>query len=98
VKKRNQVNITLEDSAAQNVDEYCRVHGITQQELFKTGAQRLIDEDILERAADFMTIRSLREIRDGLAEPIDDLLEMIADDRRRGDDIITGWPHDRKIA
>ena len=87
MKKRNQVNITLEGSAAQNVNEYCRVHGITPQELFKAGAQRLIEEDILERNADFVMIRSLQEMRDGLAEPIDDLLEMIEDDRRLGDDI-----------
>jgi hypothetical protein len=39
--------------------------------------QRLIGEDIMERHADIMTIRSLREISDGLHEPIDDLLEMI---------------------
>jgi len=92
LKKRNQVNITLEESAAQNVNEYCRVHGITPQELFKAGAQRLIDEDILERAADVMTMRSLREIRDGLAEPIDDLLDMIEEDKRIGEEKTIGSP------
>jgi hypothetical protein len=92
LKKRNQVNITLEESAAQNVNEYCRVHGITAQELFKAGAQRLIDEDILERAADVMTIRSLREISDGLAEPIDDLLKMIEEDKRLGDEMTIDRP------
>jgi hypothetical protein len=39
--------------------------------------QRLMGENIMERHADIMTIRSLREISDGLHEPIDDLLEMI---------------------
>jgi len=99
MKKRNQVNVALEDAAAQNVNEYCRVHGITPQELFKAGAQRLIDEDIMERNADIMTIRSLREIGDGLAEPIDDLLEMIEEDRRSGDEITLNlYPVGRKTA
>lgn len=99
MKKRNQVNVALEDAAAQNVNEYCRVHGITPQELFKAGAQRLIDEDIMERNADIMTIRSLREIGDGLAEPIDDLLEMIEEDRRSGDEITLNlYPAERKTA
>jgi hypothetical protein len=92
LKKRNQVNITLEESAVQNVTEYCRVHGVTPQELFKAGAQRLIDEDILERAADVMTLRSLREMSDGLAEPIDDLLDMIEEDKRLGDEKATSRP------
>ena len=99
MKKRNQVNVALEDAAAQNVNEYCRVHGITPQELFKAGAQRLIDEDIMERNSDIMTIRSLREIGDGLAEPIDDLLEMIEEDRRSGDQITLNlYPAERKTA
>jgi len=99
MKKRNQVNVALEDAAAQNVNEYCRVHGITPQELFKAGAQRLIDEDIMERNSDIMTIRSLREIGDGLAEPIDDLLEMIEEDRRSGDEITLNlYPAERKTA
>ena len=99
MKKRNQVNVALEDAAAQNVNEYCRVHGITPQELFKAGAQRMIDEDIMERKADIMTIRSLREINDGLAEPIDDLLEMIEEDRRSGDEITLNlYPVEKKTA
>jgi hypothetical protein len=98
MKKRNQVNITLEDSTAQNVSEYCRVHGITPQELFKAGAQRLIDEDILERTADFMTIRSLREIGNGLAEPIDDLIDMIEEDRNLGDEMASTHQAGRKTA
>ncbi len=88
MKKRIQVNVSLEDSEFGNINEYCRVHGITPQGLFKAGAQRLIDEDILERKADIMTIRSWREIGEGLSEPIDDLLEMIEEDRRLGN--ITG--------
>lgn len=39
MKKRNQVNVALEDAAAHNINEYCRAHGITPQELFKAGAQ-----------------------------------------------------------
>ena len=93
MKKRNQVNVTLEDAAAKNVNEYCRVNGITPQELFKAGAQRLIDEDILERKADIMTMRSWREMGEGLAEPIDDLLEMIKEDRRLGDEVVLNVPH-----
>lgn len=85
--KRNQINITLEDLEFNNVNEYCRVHGMTPQGFFKAGAQRLIDEDILERKADLMTMRSLREIGEGRAEPIDDLLQMIEDDRRLGDEM-----------
>jgi len=99
MRKRNQVNIALDEAAAQNVNEYCRVHGVTPQELFKTGAQRIIDEDILERNADMMTIRSLREISEGLAKPIDDLLEMIEEDRRLGEKItLDVYPRERKIA
>lgn len=88
MKKRKQINITLEESAAKNVDEYCRVHGISQQELFKQGAQRLIEDDILERRADLMTMSSLKEIEDGLDAPLDDLLEMIEEDKRIGERMI----------
>ena len=99
MKKRNQVNITLEETAAKNINEYCRVHGMTPQELFKIGAQRLIDEDILERKADIMTMQSLKEIGEGLAEPIDDLLKMIEEDRRLGDEIaLSVYQVERKSA
>ena len=99
MRKRVQINVSLEESEIGNISEYCRVHGITPQGLFKAGAQRLIDEDILERKADIMTIRSWREIGEGLAEPIDDLLEMIEEDRRLGDKIALGVLHaDRKSA
>lgn len=87
MKKRNQINITLEDSEVGNVNEYCRVHGMTPQGLFKAGAQRLIEEDILERKADIMTMQSWREMREGRSEPIEDLLEMIEEDGRLGDEI-----------
>lgn len=83
--KRHQVNITLDELELHNVNEYCRVHGMTPQALFKSGAQRLINEDILERRADLMTLQSWNEIQKGLAEPIDDLLEMIEEDGRVGD-------------
>ena len=39
-----------------------------------------------------MTMRSLREIRDGLAEPIDDLLDMIEEDKRIGEEKTIGSP------
>ena len=29
MKKRNQINVTLEETELGNVNEYCRVHGIT---------------------------------------------------------------------
>ncbi|MDO3377148.1 hypothetical protein [Geoalkalibacter halelectricus] len=83
--KRHQVNITLDERELHNVNEYCRVHGMTPQALFKSGAQRLIHEDILERRADLLTLQSWNEIQKGLAEPIDDLLEMIDEDGRAGE-------------
>jgi hypothetical protein len=99
MKKRIQINVSLEDSEIGNINEYCRAYGITPQGLFKAGAQRLIDEDILERKADIMTLRSWREIGEGLSEPIDDLLEMIEEDRRLGDKIALSEHHaDRRSA
>lgn len=80
MKKRNQINVTLEDLEAENINEYCRVHDRTPQWLFKAGAQRIIEEDMLERKADLMTMQSWREISAGLSEPIDDLLKMIDED------------------
>lgn len=83
--KRNQINITLDDVEMNNINEYCRVHGISPQGLLKAGAQRIIDEDILERRADLMTMQAMSEVEAGLSEPIDDLLEMISEDRLLGE-------------
>jgi hypothetical protein len=88
MKKRKQINITLEEHSQNNVDEYCRVHNVTPQELFKLGAQRVIDDDILERRADLMTLASLREIEAGLDAPIDDLLVMIEEDKQIGEQML----------
>lgn len=81
MKKRNQINITLEDSEFSDINEYCRVHRTNPQGLLRAGARRLIEEDILECKADMQTIRSWKEVEAGLSEPIDDLLEMIEADR-----------------
>ena len=86
--KRNQINLTLDDSEMHNINEYCRVHGMTPQGLFKSGAQRLIQEDILERNADLMTLKSWAEVCKGRSEPIDDLLQMIEEDSRDGEETI----------
>ena len=83
--KRNQINLTLDDSEMNNINEYCRVHGMTPQALFKSGAQRLIQEDILERKADLMTLKSWKEVCEGNSQPIDDLLKMIEEDSRTGE-------------
>lgn len=79
--KRNQINITLEDYELSDINEYCRIHGMTPQGLLKAGARKFIEADILERKADMQTIRSWKEIKEDLSEPIDDLLEMIEADR-----------------
>jgi hypothetical protein len=86
--KRNQVNITLDETEMNNVNEYCRVHGMTPQGFFKASAQRLIDEDILEQKADLRTMQAMREVKAGLSAPIDDLLEMIEEDRRIGEEMV----------
>lgn len=86
--KRNQFNITLDEAEMNNVNEYCRVHGMTPQGFFKAGAQRLIDEDILEQKADLMTIQAMRELKAGLSAPIDDLLEMLEEDKRAGEEMV----------
>jgi len=88
--KRHQINITLDRAELNNVNEYCRVHGVTPQGLFKAGAQRMIEEDILERRADLKTIQAMEDIRAGRFEPIDDLLEMIEADRRAGEEMARG--------
>lgn len=90
MSKRNQINITLDEAEMNNVNEYCRVHGMTPQGFFKASAQRLIDEDILEQKADLKTIQAMREVRAGLSAPIDDLLEMIEEDKRVGEKMVRG--------
>lgn len=88
MSKRNQINITLDEIEINNVNEYCRVHGMTPQGFFKAGAQRLIDEDILEQQADLRTIQAMREVREGLSAPIDDLLQMIEEDKKIGEEMV----------
>jgi hypothetical protein len=88
--KRNQINITLDEAEMHNVSEYCRVHGMTPQGFFKASAQRLINEDILEQKADLMTMQAMREVRAGLSAPIDDLLEMIEEDKKIGEEMVKG--------
>lgn len=92
MKKRNQINITLENDELERINEYCRVNDRTPQWLYKTGAQKMIDEDIRERKADLMTIQSWRELNHGLSEPLDDLLEMIAEDKKTGGGMIPEEP------
>ena len=77
----------IEETEIGNINEYCRVHDRTPQWLFKAGAQKIIKEDVLERKADIMTLQSWREIQSGLSEPIDDLLDMIREDRQLGDEV-----------
>jgi hypothetical protein len=86
--KRNQINITLDDAEMHNVSEYCRVHNMTPQGFFKAGGKNLINEDLLKRKADLMTLQSLQEIKDGRATPIDNLLQMIDEDRRDGEEMV----------
>ncbi|MDO3380501.1 hypothetical protein [Geoalkalibacter halelectricus] len=82
MSKRHQIRIYLDDVEMHNVNEFCQAHGISPQTLFKAGAQRLIKEDILERRVDLMTLQSWHEIQKGLAEPIDDLIEMVGENGR----------------
>lgn len=96
--KRNQINITLDDTEMHNVNEYCRVHNMTPQGFFKAGGQNLINEDLLERKADLMTLQSLEEIKDGRATPIDDLLQMIDEDRRNGEEMVRATRRSAKKA
>jgi len=65
MSKRNQVNITLDDTEMHNVSEYCRVHNMTPQAFFRSGGKKMISEDLLERNADLMTLQSLEEIENG---------------------------------
>jgi len=86
--KRNQVNVTFDDPEMNNVNEYCRVHGLTPQGFLRTGAKRLIQEDILERNADIRTLKAWKEVCEGKSEPIDDLLKMIEDDSKAAAEMI----------
>lgn len=96
MKKRNQINVTLEGTEIDNINEYCRVHDRTPQWLFKAGAQKIIEEDFLERKADMMTLQSWREIQSGLSEPIDDLIEMITEDRNIGNEVAARELHQER--
>jgi hypothetical protein len=87
MKKRNQININLDEPFNKNVQEYCRVHGMPPQEFFKLGARRLIAEDIFERNADIMTMLSMNEIAEGKHESIDDLLETLSNDEQNNESL-----------
>jgi len=89
MRKRIQINVALEESEAEIFNEYCTVHDRTPQWLFKAGARRIIEEDILERKADLLTMQSLQEIDNDLAQPVDKLLTMIARDRKLGSEMAT---------
>lgn len=88
MSKRNQINITLDDTEMHNVSEYCRVHNMSPQAFYKSGGQKLINEDVLERNADLMTLQSLEEIKDGRFASIDDLLQMIDEDKKVGEQMV----------
>ncbi len=98
MKKRNQWNVNISDEEASNIEEYCRVHDRTPQWLFKTGALRVIEEDVQERRADLMTIQSWKEISEGKAEPIHDLLKAMEEDTRIGDEMLESMGSIRKAA
>ena len=89
MQRRNQVNVTLDAAEMHNVNEYCRVHGLTPQGLLRTGAKRLIQEDVLERNADSRTLKAWQEVREGKSEPIDDLLNLIEDDSQAAAELMT---------
>ena len=88
MSKRNQINITLDDAEMHNVSEYCRVHNMSPQAFYKSGGEKLINADVLERNADLMTLQSLEEVKEGRFAPIDDLLQMIDEDKRIGEQIV----------
>jgi len=87
--KRIQINIALDELEAEIFNEYCAVHDRTPQWLFKAGARRIIEEDIIERKADLLTMQSMQEIDAGLSHPVDKLLTMIARDREQGAEMAT---------
>lgn len=82
MKKRNQYNVSLEEQEAANINEYCRVHNMTPQILFKVGAQKMIEEDMLQREVDAMTLQSWFDMKEGRVEPIDDIMELLEEDER----------------
>jgi hypothetical protein len=88
MSKRNQINIALDAAEMHNVSEYCRVHNMTPQAFFKAGGQMLIDRELLERKADLMTLQSLQEIREGRTTPVDDLLQMLDEDKGIGEQMV----------
>jgi hypothetical protein len=96
MSKRNQINITLDDTEMHNVSEYCRVHNMTPQAFYKAGGKKLINDDHLERNADLMTLQSLEDIKNGHFAPIDDLLQMIDEDRRVGEQMVRGVERSNK--
>ena len=98
MKKRNQWNVNISDEEAANIEEYCRVHDRSPQWLFKTGAMRVIEEDVREQRADLMTIQSWKEIIEGKAEPIHDLLKIMEEDKHIGDEMLERLAPVRKAA
>ncbi|HBA88851.1 MAG TPA: hypothetical protein DCZ75_12970 [Geobacter sp.] len=82
MKKRNQINVNLEEFEAFNINEYCKAHNMTPQTLFKVGAQKLIEEDILQREIDAMTLQSWFDMKEGRVAPIDDILELLKEDEQ----------------
>jgi len=84
MRKRIQINIALDESEAEIFNEYCTVHDRTPQWLFKAGARRIIEEDIVERKADLLTMQSMQEIENGLSHPVDKLLTIISLDKKLG--------------
>jgi hypothetical protein len=96
MSKRNQINITLDDTEMHNVSEYCRVHNMTPQAFYKSGGKKLINDDHLERNADLLTLQSLEDIKNGRFAPIDDLLQMIDEDRRVGEQMVRGAERSNK--
>jgi tRNA uridine 5-carbamoylmethylation protein Kti12 len=86
--KRNQWNINVQEAEAKAIEEYCRENDRTPQWLFKAGAMRIVEEHMSERNADLLTIQAWKEFNEGKSEPIDDLLEMMEEDRRVGKEML----------
>lgn len=87
MKKRIQINIALEESEAEIFNEYCAVHDRSPQWLFKAGARRIVEEDILERKADLMTMQAMKEVEGNLSRPLDNLLAIIRQNRVEGEEL-----------
>ena len=96
--KRNQWNVNVTETEVAAIEEYCRLNDRTPQWLFKAGAMRIVEEFVHERNADLMTIQSWKEINEGESEPIDDLLEMMDEDRRIGNAMIAELQNCTKMA